>query len=197
MKPFGLLTCVVLVTVVAATGTGTGLQGHMQHVDRRKFFGYVPEVEDPSFTNQSQLAEEFLQAHNWVRRQYKLPALAWDEGLASYARQYLMQRYNDCRMVHSNSNYGENLFWGKKLHWSPSDATYSWYQERQWFDFKTLSCSPPPKSCGHFTQVVWRDSLRLGCALQHCNNRAMGMLIACEYDPAGNYDHENPLQQHT
>nr|KYP33560.1 hypothetical protein KK1_045579 [Cajanus cajan] len=108
-----------------------------------------------------------------------------------------MQRYNDCRMVHSNSKYGENMFWGKKLHWNPSDATYFWYLEKQWYDFKTLTCAPPPKACGHFTQVVWRDSQRVGCALQHCNNRAMGMLIACEYDPAGNYANENPLQQHT
>ncbi|KHN39131.1 Pathogenesis-related protein 1 [Glycine soja] len=122
-------------------------------------------------------------------KQYNLPEYTWDEKLASYARGYLMQRYEDCKLVHSNSNYGENVFWGKKLHWSPSDATYYWYQEK-------LSCAPPPKACGHFTQVVWRDSQRIGCALQHCHNPSLGMLIACEYDPAGNYENEDPLKQH-
>ncbi|ESW16492.1 hypothetical protein PHAVU_007G161200 [Phaseolus vulgaris] len=165
-------------------------------INARKYFGYVPAVDDVKFTNKTLLAEEFLHAHNWIRKQYHLPAYAWDENLASYARGYLMQRYEDCRLIHSNSKYGENIFWGKKRTWNPSDATYYWYQENQWYDFKTLTCAPPPKSCGHFTQVVWRDSNRVGCALQNCHKSDMGMLMACEYDPPGNYDNENPLQEH-
>ncbi|KAH1136776.1 hypothetical protein AAZX31_10G044800 [Glycine max] len=170
--------------------------GRRKRVNTRKYFGYVPQTNDTSFTNQTALAQEFLHAHNWIRKQYNLPEYTWDEKLASYARGYLMQRYEDCKLVHSNSNYGENVFWGKKLHWSPSDATYYWYQEKQWYNFQTLSCAPPPKACGHFTQVVWRDSQRIGCALQHCHNPSLGMLIACEYDPAGNYENEDPLKQH-
>ncbi|CAJ1968416.1 unnamed protein product [Sphenostylis stenocarpa] len=183
-----LLICIVL--LLAPT-----ISAH-NRFDARSYFGYVAENNDTTFTNKTLLAEEFLHAHNWVRNQYQLPAFEWDEKLASYSRSYLMERYEDCLLVHSNSMYGENIFWGKMRYWTPSDATYYWYQEKQWYDFKTLTCAPPPKACGHFTQVVWRDSHRIGCALQNCQDPSMGMLIACEYDPAGNYENENPLQSH-
>ncbi|RYR73579.1 hypothetical protein Ahy_A02g007998 [Arachis hypogaea] len=127
------------------------------------------------------LADEFLHAHNWVRNKYNLPPYTWDENLESVARKYLMERYDDCRVIHSKYGY-----------------------EKDWYDFNKLTCTPPPpskpnrppKMCGHFTQIVWRDSLRVGCGLQHCNDRNAGMLIACEYDPPGNYANENPLEQH-
>ncbi|XP_028775109.1 probable pathogenesis-related protein CaO19.6200 [Neltuma alba] len=138
--------------------------------------------------------QEFLIAHNWVRLLFKLPSFTWDEKLESAAKQYVMQRYKDCMDVHSNLPYGENIFWGLKLHWTPSDAVYSWFNESKWYDFKNLQCTAPPgEDCGHFTQIVWKDSARLGCALQHCQDPTKGMLIVCEYDPPGNYDNENPL----
>ncbi|KAK7279409.1 hypothetical protein RJT34_24461 [Clitoria ternatea] len=174
---------------------GHGGKGGRHRVNARQYFGWVPKNDMHTSVNQV-IAQEFLHAHNWVRKVYKLPELVWDEKLASYARGYLMQRYEDCMLVHSDSDFGENVFWGKKLHWTASDATYWWYVERQWYDFKTLTCLPPPKNCGHFTQLVWRDSARVGCALQHCRNSTQGMLIACEYDPPGNYDNEHPLKHH-
>ncbi|XP_058761970.1 pathogenesis-related protein PRB1-3-like [Vicia villosa] len=158
-----------------------------------KFFGFVRANRTMYLYNQTELAKEFMHAHNWVRKEYKLPPLAWSENLASFARKYLMERYDDCKLVHSTANYGENMFWGKKLHWTPSDAVYYWYKEKDSFDFNTLKCAPPPKLCEHFTQIVWRDSSHVGCALQHCKNVGTGMLIACEYDPPGNFVNENPL----
>ncbi|XP_047156173.1 pathogenesis-related protein 1A-like [Vigna umbellata] len=190
MSSFPVMSTFLLLLLLA-----TAVSAH-DRVDARKYFGYVPATDDCSLTNQTLLAEEFLHGHNWVRKKYKLPLFAWDEKLASYAREYLMQRYEDCKLIHSNSNYGENIFWGKTRNWNPSEATFYWYEEKQWYDFKTLTCAPPPKSCGHFTQVVWRDSDRIGCALQNCHNPDLGMLMACEYDPPGNYANENPLQSH-
>ncbi|KAK7345630.1 hypothetical protein VNO77_16238 [Canavalia gladiata] len=200
MRPF--VICIVLLFLATVSAQQPPANNkrrghHFDTVNTRKYFGWVPKSQSSSSVNLTELAEEFLHAHNWVRNQYKLPSYVWDEKLASYARKYLMQRYDDCKMIHSNSNYGENLFWGKQLHWTASDATYYWYLEKKWYDFKTLHCAPPPRACGHFTQLVWRDSTRLGCALQHCHNRAVGMLIACEYDPPGNYENENPLQLHS
>jgi uncharacterized protein YkwD len=177
------------------------VKGH--HGRRRrnaaKFFGYVRTSRTTYLHNQTELAVEFLHAHNWVRNEYKLPALEWDENLASFARKYLMERYDDCQCVHSSANYGENLFWGKRLHWTPCDAVYYWYMEKNAYNFNTLKCEPPPKMCEHFTQIVWRDTTHVGCALQHCKNAnpagttGVGMLIICEYNPPGNYANENPL----
>lgn len=162
-----------------------------------RFFGYHRSSDPNWATNQTLVSNEFLHAHNWVRTQYNLPNLTWDDNLAGYARQYLTtDRYDDCKLIHSNATYGENMFWGKKLHWTPSDAVYYWYIEKDAFDFNTLKCAPASKMCGHFTQLVWRDTTRVGCALQHCHVAGTGMLIACEYDPPGNYENENPLEVH-
>ncbi|KAL1367927.1 hypothetical protein AAHE18_02G084000 [Arachis hypogaea] len=146
-----------------------------------KLFGWTPKNGIMASDSKALLADEFLHAHNWVRNKYNLPPYTWDENLESVARKYLMERYDDCRVIHSKYGY-----------------------EKDWYDFNKLTCTPPPpskpnrppKMCGHFTQIVWRDSLRVGCGLQHCNDRNAGMLIACEYDPPGNYANENPLEQH-
>src|SRR3979409_941582 len=40
---------------------------------------------------------------------------------------------------------------------------------------------------GHFTQVVWKSTTKLGCAKNTCSlGGVSGTLWACEYDPPGN-----------
>ncbi|MED6171308.1 hypothetical protein PIB30_039573 [Stylosanthes scabra] len=191
-------------------GSDSDIQDNENNKNPGKLFGWTPNNEIMASDSKALLADEFLYAHNWVRSKYNLPPYTWDENLESIARKYLMERYDDCKVIHSNYAYGENLFWGRKLHWTPSDVVYFWYTEKDWYDFEKRTCSPPPppsssprhhnrppKICGHFTQIIWRDSLRVGCGLQRCNDRNAGMLIACEYDPPGNYANENPLEIHT
>ncbi|MED6189459.1 hypothetical protein PIB30_096187 [Stylosanthes scabra] len=189
-------------------GSGSDIQDKENNKNPGKLFGWTPNNEIMASDTKALLADEFLHAHNWVRSKYNLPLYTWDEDLESVARKYLMERYDDCKVIHSNYAYGENLFWGKKLHWTPSDIVYFWYTEKDWYDFEKGTCFLPPSSsstrqnrlpkiCGHFTQIIWRDSLRVGCGLQHCNDRNAGMLIVCEYDPPGNYANENPLEKHT
>ncbi|VDO76880.1 unnamed protein product [Haemonchus placei] len=37
---------------------------------------------------------------------------------------------------------------------------------------------------GHYTQVVWQSSKKIGCAVRWCEHMT---LVGCEYAPAGNY----------
>ncbi|KAI4300193.1 hypothetical protein L6164_033596 [Bauhinia variegata] len=141
--------------------------------------------------NQAALIQEFLFAHNLVRKVFNEPPFTWDDNLAMYAQTHAAKLYNECKMIHSNGNYGENIFWGLIPHWTPSEAIKFWYEEYKDYDFSTHTCAIG-KKCGHFTQMVWRDSVRLGCAVLHCRP-GLGMLIICEYDPPGNYENENPL----
>ncbi|PKI53176.1 hypothetical protein CRG98_026437 [Punica granatum] len=46
------------------------------------------------------------------------------------------------------------------------------------------------KVCGHYTQVVWRNSVRLGCAKIRCITG--GTFIGCNYDPPGNFIGQQP-----
>ncbi|EXB23434.1 hypothetical protein L484_005724 [Morus notabilis] len=136
------------------------------------------------------LSRQFVHAHNTVRRQLNQPLLTWDRGLARYARRSASRRFFDCKMVHSYGPYGENIFWGGRDHWTAAEAVESWIREAQFYNPDTNECTPG-EMCGHYTQVVWRDTLRVGCARMRCLNG--GLLVFCEYDPPGNYINENPF----
>ena len=96
--------------------------------------------------------------------------------------------------MHSGGPYGENIFWGSGggAGWSASDAVASWVAEKRWYDHGSNSCSAPEgRSCGHYTQVVWRDSTAVGCARVVCDNGG-GVFITCNYNPPGNVVGQSP-----
>ncbi len=41
--------------------------------------------------------------------------------------------------------------------------------------------------CGHYTQLVWANSNRVGCARVTCPSMTYKYNILCDYAPAGNY----------
>ena len=67
---------------------------------------------------------------------------------------------------------------------------HSWVVEGSTYNYNTNSCDGSGM-CGHYTQMVWRDTKRLGCASLVCDNGA-GVFITCNYDPPGNYVGEKP-----
>lgn len=135
-------------------------------------------------------SKQFLSAHNKVRKMYDEPPLKWNKKLTRYARRWAAKRAFDCRMVHSYGPYGENLFWAKHDHWTPSEAVKSWVEEKKYYDPRKKSCAQG-HMCGHYTQVVWKETKRLGCARTKCKNG--GLYVMCVYDPPGNYVNESPF----
>ncbi|KAK7844461.1 basic form of pathogenesis-related protein 1 [Quercus suber] len=126
--------------------------------------------------------EDYLNAHNAARADVGVPSLTWDDTVAAYAQNYANQRIGDCNLVHSGGKYGENIAWGS-ADLSGTDAVKMWVDEKANYDYNSNSCVGG--QCGHYTQVVWRNSVRLGCAKVRCNNG--GTFIGCNYDPPGNY----------
>lgn len=122
--------------------------------------------------------KEMLSAHNKIRALHHAPALIWDDELADYAMQYARQ----CKFQHSSSPYGENLAAGYP---SVSAAINKWYAERENYSYANPGFS---YRTGHFTQVVWKGSKKLGCAYVPCNgkNGTPGNYLVCEYSPVGN-----------
>ncbi|PON86806.1 Cysteine-rich secretory protein, allergen V5/Tpx-1-related [Trema orientale] len=125
---------------------------------------------------------DYVDAHNSARAQVGVGPLSWNDTVASYARQYANQRINDCRLVHSGGPYGENLAW--------SSGDLSGTDAKAYYNYSSNSCAAG-KVCGHYTQVVWRNSVRLGCAKVRCNNNT-GTFITCNYDPPGNLTRQRP-----
>jgi pathogenesis-related protein 1 len=139
-------------------------------------------------------AEEFLRAHNRVRSKVDVAPLEWSEELAEYARRYGEQQrdQHQCAMVHSRGPYGENLFWGYGKPFTPTDAVRSWEDESKDYNYESNSCAPG-KVCGHYTQLVWADTKRVGCAVIACHDGAT--FVICSYDPPGNFVGERPFQR--
>ena len=110
--------------------------------------------------------------------------------MATFALNYASQRKGDCQLIHSGGGgrYGENLAGGSG-DLSGSDAVKLWVNEKADYDYNTNTCAAG-KQCLHYTQVVWRNSLRVGCAKVRCNNG--GTFIGCNYAPPGNYVGQKP-----
>ncbi|KAJ0985000.1 hypothetical protein J5N97_003356 [Dioscorea zingiberensis] len=121
--------------------------------------------------NQDSIAQHFLSAHNQVRAALRLPPLQWTDSLARYASWWANQRIGDCAMIHSNGNYGENIFWGEGGTWRAEDAVGAWAAEGRYYNYGSNSCQAN-QDCSHYTQMVWKHSSWLGCARVECNNEA-------------------------
>lgn len=133
----------------------------------------------------------FLRPQNAARAQLGLRPLQWDNNLAAYAHGWALKRkiYGDCRLQHSGGPYGENIFWGSGKPWQPWEAANAWVSERKWYNYNSNSCAYYDK-CGHYTQIVWRGTSRVGCSRQVCGDG--NVFMTCNYSPPGNWRGQRP-----
>ena len=134
--------------------------------------------------------QDYLDAHNAARSAVSVPDLVWDDNVAAFAQNYANQRKGECQLVHSgggDQGYGENLAGGTG-DLSATGAVAMWVNEKANYDYNSNSCAGG--ECRHYTQVVWKNTVRLGCAKVICDNG--GTFIGCNYDPPGNYVGQRP-----
>ncbi|CAK8530391.1 unnamed protein product [Lathyrus sativus] len=132
---------------------------------------------------------DYVNAHNAARSVVGVSHIVWDDTVAAFAQSYANQR-KDCQLIHSGDDggYGENLSMSTGG-MSGTDAVKYWVDEKSYYDYNSNSCAAG-KMCGHYTQVVWKNTVRIGCAKVKCENG--GTFITCNYDPPGNYIGERP-----
>ncbi|KAF7843077.1 pathogenesis-related protein 1-like [Senna tora] len=134
--------------------------------------------------------QDYVNAHNAARSAVGVANIVWDNTVADFAKAYAEQRKADCALIHSGGGgkYGENLAWSSG-EMSGTAAVQMWVNEKADYDYNSNTCRSG-KQCGHYTQVVWRSSTKLGCAKVKCNNGAT--FITCNYSPPGNYVGQKP-----
>jgi uncharacterized protein YkwD len=122
-------------------------------------------------------AKLILDIHNKYRAAHGAGPLSWD----TLAYEYAQNNANsyDCSgvLTHTHGQFGENLACGFKD--GPSAVT-AWYDEGQTYNYQTAN------EYNHFTQVVWKGSTKMGCAIKDCSRNNWGHYVVCEYDPPGN-----------
>lgn len=124
-----------------------------------------------------------LDAHNRRRAEHCAPPLAWSSELAAHAQAWADSlRARGCAFEHSRSDYGENLAGGTSGTLDGEAVTDMWYRESAQYDYRRGRFS---MRTGHFTQLVWTATQRVGCGVTQCN----GMDVwVCNYDPPGNVE---------
>ncbi len=122
-----------------------------------------------------------------------LTPLAWSSTIADVAQSYAER----CRFEHSDGDLGENLYVESGQTASPAEVVASWASEIAFYDYAANSCAPR-EQCGHYTQIVWSDTRRVGCGRARCtSNSPFGNdnpwnNWVCNYDPPGNFVGQRP-----
>ncbi len=118
----------------------------------------------------------WLDSHNQYRSQHQVDPVSWSTEVAASAQAYA----DTCPTGHSQSGYGENLAWGYP---SIESVVTAWYDEETDYDYNDPGFS---SGTGHFTQVVWKGTTEIGCALT-TDCPSWSRTWVCQYNPPGNY----------
>jgi len=133
-----------------------------------------------------------LAAHNSERARAGVTPLVWDDGLGTAAAAYATQMAMTGRFAHSDRSLrrgtGENLWMGTHNAFSVDAMVGGWASEKRFFTpgvFPNNSRTGDWEDVGHYTQMIWPTTTRIGCAL--ASNGRVDYLV-CRYAGAGNID---------
>src|SRR5260221_9047957 len=133
-----------------------------------------------------------LAAHNAERARAGVPPLAWDNALGTAAAGYATQMAMTGSFAHSDRSLrrgtGENLWMGTHGAFSVEAMVGGWASEKRFFlpgTFPNNSSTGSWEDVGHYTQMIWPTTQRIGCAL--ASTGRVDYLV-CRYAGAGNID---------
>lgn len=140
----------------------------------------------------SNLEQRLLAAHNRERAVIGVPALGWDPALAADAAAYARELAVSGRFEHSSADpsdpqvQGENLWAGTPGAWALEEMVGYWVDEKHDYRpgiFPAVSRSGDLDKVGHYTQLIWRNTRKVGCAL---DRSAREDVLVCRYSQGGN-----------
>ncbi len=148
-----------------------------------------------------------LKRHNEARDELFDSPLKWSDEVAKDAQSYAdtLAKSGDFkhdpknRDGYRNGPYGENLYATSDDNIKMVDAVDNWYVEKDFYDYDTNSCEASKdniitvgitayNTCGHYTQIIWRDTEYVGCAkaTYETGDLEGGTVVVCKYKKPGN-----------
>ncbi len=132
----------------------------------------------------SSIEEQLLDAQNAVRARVGVPPLTWSDKLARVAQEWADLLVKEGSFRHRpDSPWGQNLYAVAGAEYLPQQIVNGWAGEAKDFDLAANTCKED-RICGHYTQIVWRKTKQVGCAVARGGNREVWV---CEYSPRGNH----------
>jgi hypothetical protein len=133
-----------------------------------------------------------LAAHNRERARVGVAPLRWDPVLAAAAASYGPSLARAGGLRHSpravRIGQRENLWMGSRGAFSPEQMVGNWIAEKAYYrhgQFPNVSRTGNWADVAHYTQVVWRGTTHVGCAIHPTRNWDY---LICRYSPPGNVD---------
>ena len=191
--------------------------GYYRDSDMPAATGSTPaDFSKPSTNNiTEQQKAAFVAEHNAYRLEVGVENVAWDDEIASVAQKWAEELKNKgCSMQHSTREWriaefaqagldagysGENLAWAMSSGGPPKksgeEVSGMWASEKQDYAFGPVgdSCTQPNQNpVGHYTQMVWAATQKIGCAAVECSSQKSTLWV-CMYYPGGNYVGQLPF----
>ena len=145
----------------------------------------------------AELKDAVLAAHNSERSAVGTAPLVWSDALAAHAAVWAAHLAQLGRLEHSAAadrpGEGENLWMGTAGAYAPGDMVAGWANEKA--DFKSGTFPDVARDgrwqfVGHYTQMIWRGTTEVGCALA---SSPQWDILVCRYAPPGNTIGEAPF----
>lgn len=153
------------------------------------FLSAIPHPEQTPLTKAE--IESLLERHNYWRADVGVDEkLEWSDEMAKLAADWAKKlKRKGCAFEHRpNNKFGENLFKGTTGHFDAAYVVDAWAGEKADYNYNRNKCKPG-KMCGHYTQIVWKTTKKVGCAKIECDGYDVWV---CNYDPPGNWVGEKP-----
>uniref|UniRef100_UPI00398F20F7 GLI pathogenesis-related 2 isoform X1 n=2 Tax=Pristiophorus japonicus TaxID=55135 RepID=UPI00398F20F7 len=129
-------------------------------------------------------AVQLLKSLNEYRMKHGARPLTMNPLIGIKAEKWAKHLVTSRTLQHSDTPYGENI-WCQQGSASGQvtgqEAVDLWYNEVKNYDFASPGFQ---KNCGHFTQLVWKDSKEIGIGLAS-DSKGLTVVVA-QFDPAGN-----------
>jgi hypothetical protein len=144
-----------------------------------------------------QFAQRVLAEHNRERDRAGIPRLAWNHRLESDAQAWAQTLAREGWLRHAsrseNGGAGENLWMGSAGYYAIEEMVAAFTSERRHYrhgTFPDVSRTGNWQDVGHYTQIVWRGTREVGCAMAR---GAQDDFLVCRYWPAGNWMGQRPF----
>lgn len=150
----------------------------------------------------STMTKTILERHNFYRSQVGVPPLTWSRKLEQDAQNWAnyLASLGGNRLIHAQDldGNGENLWMGSSGYFSHIQMVDSWGEEQKYYRngiFPNVSSTGNWVDVGHYTQIIWRNTTEVGCAILQRSRFAIATaggndILVCRYAPAGNYTGE-------
>ncbi|WP_202386875.1 CAP domain-containing protein [Qipengyuania algicida] len=143
--------------------------------------------------------DRLLAGHNRARLAMGMAPMQWDNRLARDAQVWANKLASTGQFYHSpdvpgKPLEGENLWAGTTGAFTPEDMVGLWLKEKRFFrhgSFPNNSTTGNILDVAHYTQVIWHDTRKVGCALAHGDGEDV---LVCRYSTYGNVVGDNPLK---